>query len=72
MSGNSRHIELWLGKEDTRVQTYCIICRDRLVGIQQRIIAIIPDGMIDLEFLSPPIDVHCRKCNTTYHIKNVI
>jgi len=68
----TRHIELWLGKEDTRIQTYCMICRDRLVGIHQRIVAIVPDGMIELDFLSLPIDVHCKKCNTIYHIKNVI
>lgn len=68
----TRHIELWLGRETTRTQIYCPICRSRLVGIQQSIIAIVPDGMVELEFLSPPIDIHCKKCNTMYHIKNVV
>ena len=62
---------MWLGQEDVRLQTYCMVCRDRLVGIHQRIIAVIPEGMIELQFLSPPVDVSC-KCGTIYHIKNVI
>ncbi len=67
-----RHIELWLWKEDTRLQTYCIICRERLVGIHQRIVVIAPEGMGKLKFLSPPIEHTCPKCGTVYHIKNVI
>jgi len=68
-----RHIELWLGsEEEDYTQIYCIICRGRLVGVHQRIIAIMPVGMMDVEFLSPPIQHLCKKCNTTYHIKNVI
>jgi len=68
----TRHIELWLWQEDDRLQTFCIICRDRLVGIQQRIVMIAPPGMGDLVFLSPPVDHTCLKCGTIYHIKNVI
>ena len=67
----TRHIELWLGKEDTRIQLYCMVCRARLVGVHQRIVAIVPEGMTKLKFLSPPIDIQC-KCGTTYHIKNVV